>query len=307
MRSLLRAIDSWWMAPAPAERLATLRLLIGCYALVHLATQVRQLWSFRHFDAAHFAPVGLATLLDRPLEPWALIVLITATLLGALPFALGYRFRFSGPLFAALLLALASYRSSWGMIFHTENLMALHVVLVGIAAAADAGSLDARRRTASAGTDARYGWPLRLVSLATTLTYLVSGIAKLRHGGGAWLSGDTLRYQIAQNNLRKNQLGVAHSVLGAWLVQHGWIFRAFAVLTLVFELGAPLALIGGWVALGWVVLAYSFHLGVLAVMAILFGYPLSGVAFASFFRVERLPLLPRILRWLSGGAHGQPA
>jgi hypothetical protein len=38
----------------------------------------------------------------------------------------------------------------------------------------------------------------------------------------------------------------------------------------------------------WVVAAWTSHLGVLALMAILFAYPLSGVAFAPFFRLERL-------------------
>ena len=33
---------------------------------------------------------------------------------------------------------------------------------------------------------------------------------------------------------------------------------------------------------------YGFHVGVLATMAIGFPYPLSGVAFAPFFEVERI-------------------
>jgi hypothetical protein len=54
------------------------------------------------------------------------------------------------------------------------------------------------------------------------------------------------------------------------------------------ELGAPVALLGRRIAAAWAALAWSFHLGVLALMAIAFPYPLLGVAFLPFFRAERL-------------------
>ena len=41
-------------------------------------------------------------------------------------------------------------------------------------------------------------------------------------------------------------------------------------------------------ARGWVLAAWAFHLGVVALMAIAFPYPLSGIAYASFLPVERL-------------------
>ena len=51
---------------------------------------------------------------------------------------------------------------------------------------------------------------------------------------------------------------------------------AFAVLV---ELGAPVALLGGWWRTrGWA--AWLFHLGILVLMTTFFPFPLSGVAFA---------------------------
>jgi hypothetical protein len=44
----------------------------------------------------------------------------------------------------------------------------------------------------------------------------------------------------------------------------------------------------------WSIAAFAFHVGVLAVMAIFFPYPLFGLAFAPLFAAERLPLW----RWL---------
>ena len=90
----------------------------------------------------------------------------------------------------------------------------------------------------------------------------------------------------AHDAVRKAAVGSIHSPLGAWLVQYGWPFPVLGGLTLVLELGAPLALFGRRVAAIWVLGIWSFHVGVIATMAIAFPYPLSGIAFASFFPVE---------------------
>jgi hypothetical protein len=58
------------------------------------------------------------------------------------------------------------------------------------------------------------------------------------------------------------------------------------------ELGAPAAMAGGRIAALWAAAAWGFHLGVLALMHILFPYPLAGVAFVSMFAAERP------LRWI---------
>ena len=60
-----------------------------------------------------------------------------------------------------------------------------------------------------------------------------------------------------------------------------------ALASVVVELGAPVALLRGRLRALWVVAAWSFHLGVLVLMAILFAYPLSGVGYASFGHPEQ--------------------
>jgi hypothetical protein len=129
---------------------------------------------------------------------------------------------------------------------------------------------------------------VRLVSLVTVLTYVLAGWMKLRNGGWEWLSGDVLRIQVAFDNLRKVVLGDRWSRLGAALVAQSWIWRPLAAATVVVELGAPVALLGGRWRNAWVACAWLFHVGTLALMAIMFPYPLSGVAFASLFPLERL-------------------
>jgi len=112
--------------------------------------------------------------------------------------------------------------------------------------------------------------------------------AKLNHAAIEWATGDILRNYVAYDNLRKVELGDWHSPLEASLVQHGWIFKPLAFLTLAAELFAPLAFFGRRSRTVWVVVIWTFHVGVFATMAIIFPYQISGVAFASFFGVECL-------------------
>jgi len=135
--------------------------------------------------------------------------------LAVLRVAVGYRFRITGPLFAILVLALMTYRSSWGMVFHTENLPVLHLLIVAVAPAAAAGSIDVRRHAPSADRlRGGFGWPVRLMCVVTVLAYSIAGWSKWQRVGIEWFLGDALRSQIAYDNLRKISFGAAHSPLG---------------------------------------------------------------------------------------------
>jgi hypothetical protein len=295
-------LDGWWRTPAPATRLAVLRLLVGGFALAYVVIRAPHLASYASFDDSQFAQVGVATLLSGPLPDLAVRLLVPATIASGVAFVAGWRFRVSGPAFALLLLWVLTYRNSWGQVFHTENVLVLHVLVLGLSPSADALSLGDRGRGV-AGENARYGWPVRLMCIVTVLTYFISGETKLRIAGLDWLTSDTLRNYVAYDNLRKAELGDVHSPLGAELVRNAWLFTPLAFLTLAIELGAPLALLGGRVARAWAALAWGFHAGVFAVMWIVFPYPLLGVAFAPFFAVERLrvPSFARLRRRLAPG------
>ena len=126
-----------------------------------------------------------------------------------------------------------------------------------------------------------------MMATITAITYLLAGVAKLRHAGFEWLDGDVLLGHVAWDNLRKIELGDVHSPIGAWLAGHAWVFAPLAWLSMILELGAPLSLIHKRIAAVWAIGMWSFHVGVLMIMMILFAYPLSGIAFAPHFAVER--------------------
>jgi len=274
-------------SPVPAERVAVLRILVGAYVVAwSLARLPEHLTSAGQPDH-RWQPVGVWALSDGPPARAAVVALAVATPVLGLLFAAGRWFRVAGPACAVALLALATLDSSWGQVFHTENLVVLHVGILALApGVADALVLGGRRQREGSGG---YGWPVRLCAVVVVLAYVVSGVAKLRGEGLGWASGDALRNLVAYDNLRKQLLGDTYSPLGRRLSSQGWAFPPMAVATLAVELGAGVALLGGRWRTGWVAAAYLFHVGVLLLMAIVFPYQLSGVAFASFLPLERLP------------------
>lgn len=296
---MLLAFDRWWLAAMPPERLATLRVIVGGFAWIYLVVRGAHLTGYAQFPARNFAPIGVTSWLAAPLSPASVYLVYAGTLLAGLAFVAGAYFRFSGPLFAAGFLWVTTYRNAWGMVFHTDNLVALHLLTLALSPAALAWSYDARGRPPPAAAG-RFGWPVRSLCCITIASYVLAGIAKLRNAGWSWAEGEILREHVAYDALRKIELGSFHSPVGAWLVEYEWPFQLLGALTFVLELGAPLALLHRRLRTLWVLGVWGFHLGVIALMAITFAYPVTGAAFASFFAVERLathPKTQRLARW----------
>lgn len=294
-------VRSWWLTPAPAARLGLLRISIGAFALAQLAFETPSLLAVLDFLPRQFQPVGVAALLTHPLSAATLQGGLALTFVLGLSFTLGLGYVAAGPGFALCLLLLMTYRSSWGMVLHTDNLLTLHVALLALAPAAEAFSFDARRagahgRTPPLAEASRFGWPLRAMAIASVTCYVLAGIAKLKLSGGVWFGGELLRAHIAYDNLRKLELGAPIVPLGPWLVRQPALFPWLAASTLLVELGAPVALWGKRCAAAWSLAAWSFHVCVLLTMSIGFPYQLSGLPFLAFFAVERL-LPRRAARW----------
>jgi hypothetical protein len=296
-------LEKYWFAPAPAARLGLLRILAAGYCLFYIGSRYGMLVRVAGAPANLFAPVGVLSILSRPLSVGAFEGLLIATIALNVAFLTGWCFRVSGPLFAVLLLCLLTYRNSWSMIYHSDNLLVLHTIVLGLTPSANALSLDALARSRFRGgllrclswpDDERdrvwrYGWPIRLISTVTALTYFLAGVAKLAGElGWSWASGAALREQVSHDAMRKELLGEGASPLAVWLYPHPGLFAVLAILTLAIELGAPLALCNRRVSRLWALLAFGMHWGIFLVMGIRFRYQLAAVAFASFFDLERV-------------------
>ena len=280
---MMIACRRWLYEEVPARRLAIVRIIVGAYATVFVALRAFHWLDVANLPNSRFRPIGVLTWMKDPLPAGVVMLLTIASFAAAAAFAVGWRYRVTAPIFAMLLLILTTHGNSWGQIFHTENLLVLHVMVLAVSPADRSLAL----RATEPGLPESYGWPLKLMSVITVATYVLAGWAKLRVSGFEWITGDVLRNLVAHDNLRKILLGDPHSPLGGWLVQFRWMFPPMALLSTLVEFGAPVALLGGRWRTGWVAAAWLFHVGVLALMAIVFPYQLLGVAYVSFFPIEK--------------------
>jgi len=298
-----RLLERPLFPPVAPARPAVLRVMLGAYCLWYLGSRYRLFLSIARSQPTLFRPVGVVSMLPRPVPVRQFRGVLLATLLANTAFLLGWKHRVTGPLFSGLLLWVLSYRNSWSMIYHSDNALVLHALILGLAPAADVLSLDAlgRKREAPANASRpdgglaplpaeswRYGWPIALLNTATALTYFVAGVSKVvGPSGWGWASGEGMRGQVAVDALRKELLGDGASPLAFALHDKLVLYRILGIGSLAVELGAPLALLDRRLGRVWALAAFGMHWGILFVMDIKFRYQLSGLIFAPFFDVER--------------------
>lgn len=286
VRSAPAAPAGWFdrfCGSAQPERLAVVRVAVYTYAAGYLVVRAGAVRAVTRLRPSRFEPIGPLWWLDAPVAGWLVDLLLLVTIVACVAAAAGLRYRLSAPVAAAGVLALLTYRLSWGQVLHTENLLVAHAVLLAIMPAADAWSLDDRARERIRPERSwAYGWALQTLALATALGYVIAAWAKIRNGGLDWITGDVLRSHIAYDNLRKQVLGDPSSPFVELVVPHRWLFPPLAAASMVIELGAVAALAHGAVRHAWLLATWLFHVAILALMAILFPYQLLGIAFLPF-------------------------
>ena len=299
MSGLVARFTDWLTAPARAERLALLRVLVAGYGVVWLVVRAPHLQSVTEFADERWRPVGVLAGLDGPPSGPLVLATVLVALLSGVAVVVGWRHSVTGPTFAVTLLLVTTWRNGWGQIFHTENLLVLHLMVLAVVPAAAAWSLDARRSGPGARASDRFGWPIRVMALLTVSTYFVAGVAKIRYGGADWLDGDVLAHQIAFDNIRKAAVGSPASPIAGVLLGWRWLLTPMALSTLVVELGAPFALLSPRTARLWAAAAWLFHVGIIVTMVILFAYPVSLVALSPVLLAHGRDVpLPRVREWV---------
>ena len=295
MGTFKEKFHDFWFEPAPATRLALLRICLGALIVSFLGPEYDSFIKIaRHTDPRLFAPVGVV--IHGIIPVGMLIWLQNATLLLAVMFTLGLWHRITGPLFSGLFLWLMCYTQSWSMIYHSDNLVVLHAIILGVTRSADVLSLDALfrdlRHPGAVKTERvgwEYNWPIKLMCSLVVCAYFLAATAKLTAPLGLqWATGQNLRWQMAVDGIRKELLGFRPNPLSYAIYDKVALFTLLAGGSLCLEFFAPLALFNrrfGWI---WSINAFMMHWGILAVMHITFHYQLSGVMFLGFFPVERV-------------------
>jgi hypothetical protein len=121
-----------------------------------------------------------------------------------------------------------------------------------------------------------YRWPVALVQLLFSFSYLFPTLAKLRFSGPDWFSGDNIHYYALGNYT------VTGAPLALALAARPLLCGAVALGTLLLEALSPLVVVSPRFALAFVPAALLFHLGI--VLGIGYFFP-------------SLPLLLLLLPW----------
>lgn len=295
---ILRTVVRAWSAPP--TRLGLMRVLVGLFAVVYLLVRVRYVVDLVDLPAHQFRPLGVLAGLQRPAPAPLLLTWWALTWVGACLFTLGIAHRVIAPIYALSLLSLLTYCNSWVKVFHTENLLVLHTLVLALVPSDRALTWHHRFRDGGSVPRWRFGWPLWLMGAVTVTSYTAAAAAKLKNSGLAWLDPEWLRYWIAYDNLRKLAHGHWPAHVGIWLVQHPMWLVPVSAFGVGVELVAPLALIKKFPARLWSAAIVLFHWGVLVTMMVGFPYHLLGLHVLPLLEPERWPPLRR---WLRRTAH----
>lgn len=209
--SLLHRVGETLRPAAQPVRPAVLRLTTGAFTIWNNMRRRSMFHKLNRQDASQFDPVGPVRVLRRPLPPRVANALYDAAQVTNIVATLGIAHRVSGLVNAALQLWTLSYRNSWGMILHSDNMALMHQLVLGVTPSADALSVDAlvRDKTLTPQRfDRDYGGIPTAMNIATCAVYVISGVAKVRSPQGwKWATGNTLRDQIAADAVRKEVFG----------------------------------------------------------------------------------------------------
>ena len=141
MKPVRQILHELWFEAAPPARLALLRILVGAYFIWFMVPEQDDYLKVAQTDPSLFAPVGVV--FHGPIGLELFEWLLRGTMLGAVCFTVGLWHRILAPVFACLLLWLLCYRNSWSMIYHSDNLVVLHVFVLALTRSADVLSMDA--------------------------------------------------------------------------------------------------------------------------------------------------------------------
>jgi len=246
MNALATRWNRFWFAPVPAWPLGLCRawFFASFYAL-YLYRWDQRVYAF--FPEGFFQPRSFFAWLSlTPVSEAAFAGLVTGFEYAVVLSALGLFTRLATAASFVLGLYVIGYQFNYGYLHWAHAVVPITMGILALAPSGDALSIDAWRRRAKPvrPTGGQYGWPMQLVRLIFVSIFLAAGLSKLRAAGLAWVTSDTLRYYILENQYIFQEAAAASwgRPVAAWLVNSPTLCRRLAGLSLALELSAPAAL-----------------------------------------------------------------
>ena len=249
--------------------------LVVIFASAYVAIRLPAFRGVADLSASSFEPVGILWFLRSPLPRAVWSGVLGLLFVSGLVMITGRATRVAMAVFSLCVLVVTTYRSSWGQLLWFENLLVIHLVILSFAVVVRPVSDENRQQP----------WAMQWCAVATVVLYLLAGVAKLRYGGSGWVSGDVLANHIGYSSARLSIFGERRPLLASFAVNHPGALAVASFAAVAVELGAPLALLRRWLALLWATAMWATHVGIALTMAVVFPYPMVGLAFVPVLAV----------------------
>jgi uncharacterized membrane protein YphA (DoxX/SURF4 family) len=249
MSALATIWHRFWFAPVPPWPLGLCRawFFASFYAL-YLYRWDQRVYAF--FPQGFFQPRSFFTWLSlSPVGETTFAWLVTGFECAVVLAALGLFTRLATAASFVLGLYVIGYQFNYGYLHWAHAVVPIVMGVLALAPSGDALSIDALLcgRTADRGQrlGGQYHWPLQLVRLIFVSIFFAAGLSKLRTAGLAWVTSDTLRHYMLENQIVFQETAAASwgRPVVAWLVLYPGLCRLLAGLSLALELSAPIALL----------------------------------------------------------------
>jgi hypothetical protein len=247
--AVVARLDRWLFAPEPAGRVRAMRAAIAGLLLVRLASG--PYGDLAGQPAELFRPVWLLSWLDQMPSFGVLVGLQVIGGVGAALAILGWRERGTFLVAWSSLLVLDGCWASRGKIQHND-LPLLLVAAVLAAAPMGVRWTDERRGAA-------WGWPVRTSIVVVTGIYFLTGLQKVVSSGPAWVLSDNIRNVMYSAALTGK---APTDEVSQFIADRPVLAQVVALITIVVELGAVVALVRPRTRIAYVLAVTFLHVGV---------------------------------------------
>ena len=267
MNALSATWNRFWFAPSAPHRLGLCRVFFfASFYLLYLAQEDLRWYAL--FPDGFFQPRSFFVWLPFTSPAWATLdKLVTIFELCVILAALGLLTRMSTIISFVLGLYVIGLQFNYGYLHWAHAIVPLVMGVLALAPCGDALALDALiwryRRRPKKRAGGQYHWPVQLVRVLFVSAFFAAGLSKLRAAGLSWVTSDTLRHYILENQyvFHADAMQAWSRPLVEWVVAHPLLCRVLAGLTLVLEVSAPLALVSSGARLLLIPALFLFQVG----------------------------------------------
>lgn len=251
-RSILARWHDFWLAPVPPDNLAVCRILFfgSLFLFYTLLPRFGDFAAWGGVPKAFWQPTWLFQVFGIPaLRPGILSGLQVIWKVALALSCVGLSTQLSTGISCILGLYLLGLPHNFVKIHHYDAFLVFAFLIMALSRCGDRWSVDeflrdprrdgrSRARRTPSG---EYTWPVRAMWLVMSLIFFAAAIAKIRHGGLAWITGDSMKIWLVQHQYHISNTD-PFTPWGPYIAQVRGLPQVLAAISVTLELAYPLAM-----------------------------------------------------------------